>query len=90
MAALAYASAVVAVRRVPRRFGDLSERGGQLADIVALQRVDDPAVGRDSASSSLLMRRSGSFCMLIVVLSCVGSTDVKLVCLALYYQLFNA
>src|SRR4051812_15120386 len=45
MAASAYPSAVVAVRRVPRRFGDLSERGGQLVDIVALQRVDDPAIG---------------------------------------------
>jgi hypothetical protein len=35
----------MAVRRVPRRFGYLSERGGQLVDIVALQRVGDPAKG---------------------------------------------
>jgi hypothetical protein len=34
----------MAVRRLPRWIGELSERGGQLVDIVALKRAGDPAI----------------------------------------------
>ena len=54
----------MAVRRVPRRIGDLSERGGQLVDIVALKRVDDPAIGAGFGIFLLLARSSASPCML--------------------------